>query len=115
MDSATVHFLRWLWENSLGATLLCLLVVTLTCLARRILPSVFRYALWLLVMLRLVWPFSPAAEFSVMNLMSHREAHVAVTALETPSRVSLSPPTPALGGEPIVAKETRTSLPFFAL
>ena len=68
MNDAASVFLRWLWDNALGAAVLCIVAALVTCLFGRKLPPAFRYALWLLVMVRLVWPVAPPAEFSLMNL-----------------------------------------------
>jgi beta-lactamase regulating signal transducer with metallopeptidase domain len=58
----------WVWQTSLAATVLIGLVLLLQFCFRKVLPARWCYALWLLVLLRLLLPVSPASSFSIFNL-----------------------------------------------
>ncbi len=62
--------LAWAGKTSLEATALIALVVVIQLVFRRSLPPRWRYALWLLVLLRLALPAAPASPWSVFNLES---------------------------------------------
>ncbi|MEO6053898.1 MAG: M56 family metallopeptidase [Chthoniobacterales bacterium] len=57
-------FLNWVMNLSLPASLLILLVLAVSWIARKRLSPRWRYALWFLVMLRLLIPFSFTPHFS---------------------------------------------------
>ncbi len=101
----------WVWQTSLAASVLIGLVLLLQLLFRRLLPPRWRYALWLLVLLRLLMPVAPSSCFSVFNLgrtlhsspaersadlpTSSRTDRVAVPAIPQPNPVSKA----GVGGE----------------
>jgi len=58
----------WIWTTSLSATVLVVIVVVLQLLLRRLLTARWSHALWICVLLRLIIPFVPAADFSIFNL-----------------------------------------------
>src|SRR5262245_51634441 len=58
----------WLWQTSLSATVLIGLVLLIQMLLKKYLSPQSVYALWLLVVARLMMPMVPSASFSVFNL-----------------------------------------------
>ena len=64
----------WLLRASWQASILILMVLAVQHLFRRHLSPKWRYRLWLLVLVRLVLPVSPASRFSVFNYISPRAA-----------------------------------------
>ena len=73
-----------LWRASWQASLLILLVLLAQATLRRWLSPAWRSALWLLVVARLLLPFTPPSNWSLFNLTSHFNAHRA-TALDPPA------------------------------
>jgi beta-lactamase regulating signal transducer with metallopeptidase domain len=74
-----------LWLNGLGrlgqaslqgAVLVCVILLVQV-LLRQHLPGRWRYALWLLLVLRLAIPWAPESRLSVFNLLAHPEAPAA--------------------------------------
>ena len=61
-------FVDWLLRTSLQVSLLVAAVLLVTALVGRRLSPAYRYALWLLVAVRLALPVLPASEWSVFNL-----------------------------------------------
>src|SRR5438067_6647045 len=59
---------EWDWRTSLHASVLIVLVVLIQRLFGRLLSARCQYALWLLVLVRLALPVSPASTFSIFNL-----------------------------------------------
>src|ERR1700740_3375758 len=62
-------FLVWLLRASWQASLLVLLVLVVQRLFRRQLSPKWRYRLWMIVLVRLVLPFSPPSPVSIFNLV----------------------------------------------
>jgi beta-lactamase regulating signal transducer with metallopeptidase domain len=56
------------WQTSLAATVLIVLVMLALLVSRNRFPPRWRYGLWLLVLARLLWPVTPPASFSIFNL-----------------------------------------------
>src|ERR1043166_4314461 len=77
----------WVWRNSLYGSVLIILVLLSQSVFERFLTPRWRYFLGLLVLIRLVLPFSPAASFSLFNL--------ATPAAKTPGPILLPSPLPA--------------------
>ncbi len=99
MEGYCSSFIRWLWDNSVAATLLCGIVLLVTGSLGRKLPAWFRYGLWLLVMFRLIWPSVPAAEFSMMNLAPAGESQFAPPANASAPISSVAGHVPLRTGE----------------
>jgi len=66
---ATETFLNWLLNTSLQAGLLVLVVLAVQALLRDRLSARWRYALWWLVLLRLLLPVSPRSSVSLFNVV----------------------------------------------
>jgi beta-lactamase regulating signal transducer with metallopeptidase domain len=64
----------WLLRASWQASILILMVLAVQYLFRRHLSPKWRYRLWLLVLVRLVLPVSPASHFSVFNYVGPQAA-----------------------------------------
>ncbi|MFH0908315.1 MAG: M56 family metallopeptidase [bacterium] len=62
---------HWLLQTSWQASILVLLVMAIQLLLRTRLAPRWRYALWLLVVARLVMPATPASPLSVFNFTRH--------------------------------------------
>ena len=69
--------LEWVGRTSLHGTVLIVLVLLTQLLFGRVLPARWRYAPWLLVVLRLLMPVAPASSMSIFNL-GNRVLHVGV-------------------------------------
>lgn len=59
--------LAWLWRTSSQASVLVLLVLLVQWLLRNKLAPVWRYAIWFVVLVRLIVPMSPESAFSIFN------------------------------------------------
>lgn len=92
--SSGLGALAWLARSSVQAAVLALLVLAVQGLLRGHLTPAWRYRLWLLVVLRLILPFSLPSDLSIFNLVPARPAA---------SRASAStPPAPAAGPARVV-------------
>lgn len=69
LAEAAGWFFGWLLRNSVYAAALVGLVLVLERTVFRRLPPRWRYALWLLVVARLLLPLAPASSFNVLNLL----------------------------------------------
>jgi beta-lactamase regulating signal transducer with metallopeptidase domain len=70
LQSVLQSVFAWTWQNSLAATVLIGLVFLARLICRQRLPVRWQYALWLLVVGRLLLPVAPASRFSLFNLQS---------------------------------------------
>jgi beta-lactamase regulating signal transducer with metallopeptidase domain len=82
--------LSWLWETTLAAAVLTLLVLLIQSIGRRWIPPRWTYTLWLLVMVRLVLPMAPESPLSLFNLCKR----VSAPAPELRATARSSPVTP---------------------
>src|SRR5688572_3576143 len=65
--------LSWLWDNTVAGTVLALLVaLSIALFGKRLTPS-WRYALWLLVAVRLMVPFVPSSSWSLLGWIAPSE------------------------------------------
>src|SRR5258708_39906758 len=83
----------WVWQTSLAATVLIGLVLLLQFCFRKGFPARGRYALWLLVLLRLLMPLSPASNFSIFNL--GEKPFGSIFEVHAPPQQTIKEPTPA--------------------
>ena len=81
-------FLAWLGRTSLQASVLICMILLAQAVLRHRLPPRWRTCLWLLLVLRLALPWSPASSLSVYNLLPApaRDDAVLVAALQSPDR-----------------------------
>jgi len=63
------HFLLWMSQSTLQASLLVCLILVVRALAGKRLPSRWHYALWLLVCLRILAPWAPESQFSLHQVL----------------------------------------------
>ena len=82
---------EWTWRTSLHASVLITLVALIQAAGSKRLAARWRYALGLLVLLRLMMPVVPASSFSIFNL----------TAPVLPNTPELRAPTPLLPATPL--------------
>lgn len=68
LPQAAATFFDWLWRTSCQATVAIVLVLALQLLLRKVLSPAWRHALWLLVVARLLLPWTPESAFSVFNV-----------------------------------------------
>jgi beta-lactamase regulating signal transducer with metallopeptidase domain len=101
MDDILEAVFRWTWQTSLYASVLMAFVWAVQWAFRTVLSPRWRYALGLLILLRLVMPGAPAAPFSVFNL-SRLLSHASV-----PVEAPTAPPTPHRGPAEISRTEGR--------
>ncbi len=94
-------FLTWLWRASWQASVLILLVLSAQWLLRKHLSPRARHALWLLVLVRLLLPWSVESRLSVFNL-------VPTTAVSWVSTIGAPPlkPAPTAPSSPESAEES---------
>jgi bla regulator protein BlaR1 len=121
--------LRWLAIHSWQAGMLVLLVLAVQLVLRRRLTNRWRFALWWIVLARLLLPINPASTVSLFNFLSPRvqmENPMVARATPPPREVSVKsadsnpvssvmPPAPAVAGEaassPDLSARQRTILP----
>ena len=84
--------LNWLWQTSLAAAILAVVALPVQWTCGRAIGPRWTYALWLLIVVRLVMPLAPATGFSVFNLCASRPSAEIVQIDEPP----MTPTTPAL-------------------
>lgn len=72
----------WLLRNSAHAAILAVVVWGLERTVGRSLPPRWRYAMWLVVVARLLLPAAPESSFSLFNLVDLAPSHVAGAALQ---------------------------------
>jgi beta-lactamase regulating signal transducer with metallopeptidase domain len=89
---------------SLKGTALIVLVIVIQWMGRERIPAGWRYAMWLLVLLRLLMPVAPASPVSLFNLAASEGAAFEIgTAERTPPRTLLpTPPTEPVSGSNIL-------------
>lgn len=91
-------FLDWLVNHSLQAAVLVLLVVAAQWLFRRRLSSRWRFALWWVVVVRLLLPFGPPSAISVFNYVyppaAIVSAHRAANPVPEPQPVRIAASVP---------------------
>ena len=63
-----VRLMEWIFQRSLDASILVLLVVLVSWIFRKILNPSWRYGLWMLVVIKLVMPVSLESSLSIFNL-----------------------------------------------
>ena len=78
--SSLVGFSAWLFRNSFQASVVIGLVLLAQWVFRKKLSPRWRYALWSLVLLRLMLPVSPQSAFSIFNYAKGANVFVAGTA-----------------------------------
>jgi beta-lactamase regulating signal transducer with metallopeptidase domain len=76
--------LLWLLNHSLQAGVLVLLVLLVQWLLRRQFTNRWRFALWWLVLLRLLLPFNPSSALSLFNIV-HPSVHLPAVAMSRQS------------------------------
>ena len=80
LSNVWLNGLDWLGHASLqGAVLVCV-ILFVQVLFRRRLPGRWRYALWLLLVLRLAIPWAPESRLSVFNLLAQPGAQACIRA-----------------------------------
>jgi len=72
-------FCQLLWRNAWQASILILLVLLANWALRRKLSHAWRYALWLLVLVRLACPYLPPSPLSVFNLFVRDEPSISAS------------------------------------
>jgi beta-lactamase regulating signal transducer with metallopeptidase domain len=71
LDSLLEKAFTCAWQASLAASLLVGVILLASLVFRQALPPRWRYALWLLVIVRLLVPAAPSSRWSVFNVGSH--------------------------------------------
>jgi beta-lactamase regulating signal transducer with metallopeptidase domain len=101
--------LSWLWQTSLAAAILAVVALLIQCACGRAIGPRWTYALWLLVVVRLMLPIAPASSFSVFNLHASRPP-AEMAQVDEPSTASA---TPVLPLPEITVAQPPTSSPLF--
>lgn len=98
MTNPLEHFagiaLAWLWQTTLAAAVLAAIVLVLQAGFERWLTPRWTYALWMLVVLRLIVPFAPESRFSIWNVHPPQHPRPSAT-LSVPETTAAE--TPATG------------------
>lgn len=107
-SSAVTRLFAGTWSFSWQAALLAVLVWLAQGLTRKWLSPPWRYRLWLLVVVRLLLPFSPASPLSIFNVF-RREVPLA---LGSPVRLGTVSASPAVvpASTPVVTPATGPGL-----
>ena len=96
-------FFGWLWQTSAEATVLILLALVAQWIFGRILPVKLRYALGLLILVRLLMPALPASSLSIFNLGRQFSAHSPALEKSTP-QTPLPETTPLAVPQPLAPR-----------
>ena len=108
MTRALIRLFAGTWSFSWQAALLVVMVLLAQWVTRRWLAPAWRYRLWLLVVVRLLLPFSPASPLSVFNVF-RRDAGFVVASPGRPGTIfdpeALAAPPSAPTPAPIVATD----------
>ena len=68
------HFFEWLIETSLMASILVGFILCIKVLFRNQLTPRWQYMLWIVLMIRLLLPWSPDSSYSIYSLFSYRSS-----------------------------------------
>jgi beta-lactamase regulating signal transducer with metallopeptidase domain len=119
-DSLLAKAADWVWQASLAGAVLVALVLVLQLVFGSKLSPRWRYMLWLLVVARLLMPYTPTSSFSIFNWIGWRSESIAapsevevqgvLVAGETPAKPSLASP-PIVTRKAITTEETLPSSP----
>lgn len=79
------HFFDWLIETSLMASILVGFILCIKILFRNKLTPWWQYMLWIVLMIRLLLPWSPDSSYSIYSLLSYSSSVSEVIQKNTPS------------------------------
>ncbi|WP_242212610.1 M56 family metallopeptidase [Bacillus cereus group sp. BfR-BA-01383] len=79
------HFFNWLIETSLMASILVGFILCIKILFRNKLTPRWQYMLWIVLMIRLLLPWSPDSSYSIYSLLSYSSSVSEVIQKNTPS------------------------------
>ncbi|WP_312505739.1 M56 family metallopeptidase, partial [Bacillus luti] len=82
------HFFDWLIETSLMASILVGFILCIKILFRNKLTPRWQYMLWIVLMIRLLLPWSPDSSYSIYSLLSYRSSVSEVIPKNMPSTES---------------------------
>lgn len=83
------HFFDWLIETSLMASILVGFILCIKILLRNKLTPRWQYMLWIVLMIRLLLPWSPDSSYSIYSLLSYRSSISEVIPKNMPSTESM--------------------------
>ncbi|WP_141439109.1 M56 family metallopeptidase [Bacillus cereus] len=83
------HFFDWLIETSLMASILVGFILCIKILLRNKLTPRWQYMLWIVLMIRLLLPWSPDSSYSIYSLLSYRSSVSEVIPKNMPSTESI--------------------------
>lgn len=83
------HFFDWLIETSLMASILVGFILCIKILFRNKLTPRWQYMLWIVLMIRLLLPWSPDSSYSIYSLLSYRSSVSEVIPKNMPSTESM--------------------------
>jgi beta-lactamase regulating signal transducer with metallopeptidase domain len=107
MDAHLETAFRCTLQASLAASVLACLVALLILVFQKRLPPRWRYALWLLVVVRLLVPMTPSSSLSLFNLKNHSSLVKAEARLR--HSLAAPPSAPASQSPPLVASAMASS------
>ncbi|MCU5486685.1 M56 family metallopeptidase [Bacillus cereus] len=82
------HFFDWLIETSLMASILVGFILCIKVLFRNKFPPRWQYMLWIVLMIRLLLPWSPDSSYSIYSLLSYSSSVSEVIPKNMPSTES---------------------------
>jgi bla regulator protein BlaR1 len=83
--NALEQMFQAVWQTSISAAVLIVVCLVVLVSFRNVLPAWARYAVWLLVFLRLMIPVAPPASFSIWNLGKSGERPLAPVVIAEPA------------------------------
>ncbi|PGZ62279.1 methicillin resistance protein [Bacillus cereus] len=83
------HFFDWLIETSIMASILVGFILCIKILFRNKLTPRWQYMLWIVLMIRLLLPWSPDSSYSIYSLLSYRSSVSEVIPKNMPSTESI--------------------------
>ncbi|TKH47056.1 transcriptional regulator, partial [Bacillus cereus] len=66
------HFFDWLIETSIMASILVVLILCIKVLFRNKLTPRWQYMLWMILIIRLVLPWSPDSSYSIYSVLTYK-------------------------------------------
>src|SRR5262245_65342516 len=105
LESTSAVVLGALWRASWQAAVIAVLVLAVQFIFRERLPARWKHNLWLLVLIRLAIPVTPAAPFSVFNLAKHLPQ--TPTVIPVAPRIEIGQPVEAPAAVVVTPAKTR--------
>ncbi|MFC1783065.1 M56 family metallopeptidase [Planctomycetota bacterium] len=117
MDLLQVYltgFMQWLLRVTVQASVLIFLILAVQFLLRHKLTPRWRYSLWLLLLVRLMLPWTPQSRMSIFNLLpsslSFPTAHIDNRFISSPSAITMESADPIIMVSPLHSRPSTYNL-----